>query len=190
MSKAAKRKQKRHMRGRPCREDVARTESGRISRAANSNTSDAADKQARDVRMRQHGLTKAETMLPEGGTVIGRMKLKGDLSADQYDALMSYQMTRERYMIAIRAPDSLKTTGGGNVMAVVADDADALAIAAWDRVRKVVQDAQNYERRNLWAALQFFIVNDEYHDHMVSDLRTVANVLFRYYALARNRQIT
>lgn len=184
MSKAAKLRTKRAARGRPCKKDVARTDGGRISRAANSNRMDAPDKLAKEVRMRMHGLTKAEATLPEGGTVIGRMKIAGDLSKEQYDALVSYQMTRERYMIAIRAPDSLKTISGG-AMGTAEDESDASAVAAWDRVQNVIREAQKYERGNLAAALQYIVVRDEHHDHMVGDLRIVANALFRHYGLAR-----
>lgn len=169
-------------RGRPCTQNVARTESGRISRAANAN--EAPDKLAKEVRMRMHGLTRDDAAQPEAGSVIGRMKLAGDLSTNQYDALISYMMTRERYMIAIRAPDSLKTRRGG-VMAVASEDADGSAVAAWDRVQRVIRDAQAYETGNLAAALQFMVIRDEHHPHMVGDLRTVANALFRHYGVAK-----
>lgn len=179
----------RKRRGRKCKENVSRTDGGRISRAANGN--EPPDKLAKETRMRHYGVSEAEAKTPEAGTVIGRLKLKGrgdeqqpdSISENQYDALISYQMTRERYLIAIRAPDSLKNVAGG-VLSIPDDDADRAAIAAWDRVQKVIRDAQCMDNGNLQAALQYLVVRDEYHPHLVGSLKVVANALFRFYGIA------
>jgi hypothetical protein len=186
-SKAAKLRNKR-MRGRPCKEGVARTEGGRISRAAEPG--EAPDVLARRTRIRLHGVNEnrpngireEDASQPEAGTFIGRLKLTGVLSAPQYEALIRYQMTRERFLIAINAPDSLATRSGG-VMSIPDPESDKKAVAAWEAVLDTIRRAQTYERGNLMAALNFLVSRDEEHHHMVGDLRVVGNALCRHYGI-------
>lgn len=188
MAKAASKAERlRRRRGRPIKEDVARTDSGRISRAANYN--EAPDKVAKDARMRLHGVSKEDCAQPEAGTVIGRMKLSGALSKAQYDSLVRYSMTRERHMLAIGAPDSLRTRSGG-VMNVASDESDIGATEAWANVRRVVSEAQLQSNGNLVAALNYMVTRDEYYAHMTGDLRVVSNALVRHYGIDAREQIT
>ncbi|MBX5131620.1 hypothetical protein HJB80_02795 [Rhizobium lentis] len=187
MAKAASKAERRRKRGRPIKQDVARTDSGRISRAANAN--EPPDKVAKEARMRLHGVSKEDASQPEAGTVIGRMKLSGELSKAQYDGLIRYSMTRERYMIAMGVPDSLRTRAGG-VMNVAPDESDIGAVEAWGRVHNAVSEAQRQSNGNLVAALNFMVTRDEYYPHMVGDLRVVSNALVRHYGIDAREQIT
>lgn len=187
MAKAASKAERRRKRGRPIKEGVARTDNGRISRAANTN--EAPDKVARDARMRLHGVSKEDASQPEAGTVIGRMKLTGELSKAQYEGLIRYSMTRERYMIAMGVPDSLRTRSGG-VMNVASDESDIGAVEAWGRVHKAVLEAQKQSNGNLVAALNYMVTRDEYYAHMIGDLRVVSNALVRHYGIDAREQIT
>ncbi len=180
-SKAAKLRNKRNIRGRPCKPDVARTDSGRISRAANSNE-EAPDKLAKETRMRLHGVTREDAAQPEAGTFIGRLKMASQISAAQYEAFVRYQMTRERYLIAINAPGGLATKSGG-VMNVPDPESDRMAIATWDKLMRSISEAQRYERGSLMAALNYIVSRDEEHHHMVGDLRIVGNALCRFYGI-------
>lgn len=188
MTKAASKSERlRRKRGRPIKEDVARTDNGRISRAANAN--EAPDKVAREARMRLHGISKEDASQPEAGTVIGRMKLSGELSRAQYEGLTRYSMTRERYMLAMGVPDSLRTRSGG-VMNVAPDESDIGAVEAWGKVSGAVSAAQSQSNGNLVAALNFMVTKDEYYPHMTGDLRIVSNALVRHYGIDAREQIT
>lgn len=186
--KAASRGEKlRRKRGRPIKQDVSRTDNGRISRAANTN--EAPDKVAKEARMRIHGVSKEDASQPEAGTVIGRMKLSGELSRAQYEGLLRYTMTRERYMIAMGVPDSLRTRSGG-VMNVASDESDVAAADAWKKVSSAVSAAQSQSNGNLVAALNYMVTRDEYYAHMTGDLRIVSNALVRHYGIDGREQIT
>lgn len=188
MAKAASKAERlRRKRGRPIKQDVARTDSGRISRAANTN--EAPDKVAKEARMRLHGISKEDAGQPEAGTAIGRMKLSGELSKGQYDSLVRYHMSRERYMLAIGAPDSLRTRSGG-VMNVAPDESDMGAVEAWGKVHNAVSEAQRQSNGNLVAALNYMVIRDEYYPHMIGDLRVVSNALARHYGIDAREQIT
>ncbi len=170
-------------RGRPCKPDVARTDSGRISRAANANDpNEAPDKLAKEVRMRMHGLRKEDAALPEAGTVIGRLRLSGEISETQYDALDRYAKLADRYMTVMQVPDSLRKRGAGGAYDPD-EETDASIRSAWADVTRSIHDAQRYCNGNLFAALQFLVLREEWHAHMVGDVRLAANALVRHYGL-------
>jgi hypothetical protein len=178
----------RRKRGRPCKVDVARTASGRISRATATAPADAPDRLAKEVRMRKFNISKTDAALPESGSVCGRLFLSGQLSRPQYEALMRYSMSRERYMQALQAPDSLRTRRGG-VMSVPTEDNDTSTIAAWDRIIKALSLEQRHHPGNLRAALNHIVTHDEDHPYMLGDLRVAANVLCRFYGLDGVRKV-
>lgn len=132
--------------------------------------------------MRHYGLKKDDAKQPEAGTVIGRMKLLGLISGELYDAFTRYQMTVERYRLALQVPDSLKTRRGG-VMNVAPDEADENAVVAWDRLSAAIKEAQAKYSGNLMAPLNYIVSRDENHPHMMADLRVVGNVLCRFYGI-------
>lgn len=182
--KAAKLKIKRKTRGRPCKEGVNRNDSGRITQKIG----EAPDKLAKDTRVRLFGVPVADAAQPEAGSVIGRMKLAGEISNDQYEAFIRYAMTAERYKTAMQVPDSLKTRRGG-VMNVPDDSVDVAARAAWKSLMDAISAEQRFHRGNLMAPLNFIVSRDEDHPHMVGDLRIVGNVLCRFYGIANTRRV-
>jgi hypothetical protein len=143
---------------------------------------EAPDRLAKETRVRLHGIDRDDADQPEAGTFIGRLKLSRQISHEQYESFVRYEMTRERYYMAINAPDSLKTRRGG-VMSIPSDDDDKGAIVAWDKLTRAIMEAQKYERGNLMAALNFLVTRDEEHHHMIGDLRVVGNALCRFYGI-------
>lgn len=183
-SKAEKLKQKRIARlGRPCKTGVNRNDSGRITKKAG----EAPDRLAKDTRVRLFGVKEEDAAQPEAGTVIGRLKLSGEISSEQYESFIRYMMTAERYRSAMQSPDSLKTRNGG-VMNIPDDEQDIAAKAAWKRVTDAINAEQRYHRGNLMAPLNFIVTRDEFHPHMLGDLRIVGNVLCRVYGVALARK--
>lgn len=170
-------------RGRPCKTDVNRNASGRIT----NKPGEAPDRLGKDTRVRLFNVAPEDAAQPEAGSVIGRMKLSGEISHEQYEAFIRYNMTVERYRSAMMSPDSLKTRRGG-VMNIPDDSSDIAAVAAWISLEKAISAEQRFHRGNLMAPLNFIVSRNEEHPHMVGDLRVVGNVLSRFYGIAFQRK--
>ena len=175
---AAKLRAKR-ARGRPCKPDVARNDNGRISQARMPG--EAPDVLARRKRVELYGISMKDAGIVEHGTVIGRLYKSQEITENQYIVLEKYGKVVQRYFSSISAPDSLKSKGSG--VTIPDDESDARLAQQWLDIRKKVMEAQVSERSNLFAALQFFVTKDEFHEHMLGDVRVAANVLVRYYGL-------
>lgn len=172
-------------RGRPIKMDVARTDTGRISRA--QHPGEAPDKLAKRARVRMYGVKMKDAATAEAATVIGRLSLAGQhnegISRDQYEALIEYRDARERYFKAIMAPDSLAVSSGAGGLPD-SDDAD-MRIRAKNRymgARDAIMACQlDYPISNLFAAVDYLVIRDELHSHMIGDLRLVGNALHRHF---------
>lgn len=167
--------------GRPCREGVARTKSGRISYARDGE--EAPDTLLKSRRSILFGAPMEDAGGSEWGSVVGRLLKSDEITRDQYVALGRYYTLAERYFASIQAPDSLRSKSGGSAMRIPNDDADIETRRNWRNVIREITDAQKVHNGNLFAALQFMVMRDEFHEHMLGDLRIVANVLDRYYRL-------
>lgn len=183
-SKAEKLRSKRErQRGRPIKEGVARTDSGRVSRSRKP--ADPADKVARDARMKIFGVTAQHASTSEASTFMGRLSLLGTqgggISVDQYEALKRFADDRERYMLSINAPDSLRSKGGGGS----SSDNEAwkeTAKRVYLFARDAIQRAQNeHPGANLWAVVQYVVIDNLDFSHMIGDLRLLGNALQRHY---------
>jgi hypothetical protein len=183
ISKAQRLKRKR---GRPCKTGVARTDSGRISRAAN-NDEPSAYSVAQETRMRLFSISKDDASQPEANSVIGRLKLSGELSYEQHEALHRFICSHETYMKAIQAPDSLKVPGAGSSSGDEEADTDwRLSVERkYKEARKAIREAQEHCNGNLYAAIDYLGFRNEFHAHMIGDIRLVGNVLIRHYGLCR-----
>ena len=183
-SKAEKLRQKRQIRrvGRPCRPDVGRTANGRISRALRPE--EAPDLLLRRKRAELFGLTLDAAGDQTGGSVIGRLMLTKEISEKQYMALTRYAELADRYRKVMQVPDSLQRTSGGSAMAVPDDGAGIDTRRRWAEVTRAINDAQLGHPGNLQAALNYIVVRDEFHPHMIGDVRIAANALVRYYRIS------
>lgn len=183
MTKATKAKTKgARRRGRPCKRDVARNDNGRISQA--KEPGDAPDKLAKLKRLAMFGGTMEDAGTQDRGTVIGRLKLSREISEQQHSALQRYFELSERYHASILVPDSLRSKGGGSVMRIPNDEVDIETRRKWRDVGAAIREGQSNYNGNLYAALQFIVIRDEFHEHMIGDARMAANVLVRYYGLS------
>jgi hypothetical protein len=54
----------------------------------------------------------------------------------------------------------------------------------WRDVTRAVTDANTYHPGNLMAALQYIVIRDEFHEHLLGDARVAANALVRYYGIS------
>lgn len=189
-SKAARLNRKRA--GRKLKAGVARTDSGAISRA--KAPGEAPDKLARDARMKMFGVDAKDASTAQAATVMGRLSLLGTagggISPDQYEALERFSACREQYMLSINAPDSLLSKGHGGSTGF--DDAEhkAKVKSRYFAARAAIQRAQNeHPGSNLWAVVQFVVIDNQDLSYMIGDLRIVGNALVRHYqGLDRRRE--
>lgn len=138
--------------------------------------------------MRLYGISKEDASQPEANSVIGRLKLSGEISHDQYEALDRFICSHQSYMKAIQAPDSLKVPGAGSRAGDEEADTEwRLSVERkYKDARRAIRDAQNYCNGNLYAAIDYIGFRNEFHGHMIGDLRLVGNVLIRHYGLTRD----
>ena len=181
--------------GRPLKKDMARTDTGQISRA--KNPGEPADKVAKEARMKMYDLPAEHAALPQAATVIGRLSLLGQqgggISIDQYDSLVRFSMERERYMKAVMAPDSLVNAGSGGPSCIDEEsdtESRLKAASRYNSARGAIQASQNENRgSNLWAVIQHLVIGNLDFPHMYGDLRLVGNALNRHYqGLDRKRK--
>lgn len=191
---ASKAEKLRRKRGRPLKEGVGRTDSGRISRATGEQ--DPVDKVAKEARMKMYGIAKDVAGSPEAATVVGRLYLLGQrgggISLEQYNGLCQYRDGREQYLKAIQAPDSLASKSSSGPTRSEDEDAEARAKAKarYMSARRAIQDCQNENPgRNMWAAVDYLVIKDLDFSYMIGDLRLVGNALARHYGFDRVSKI-
>jgi hypothetical protein len=165
------------------------------------------------ARIRVHGVNpEYATGTYENGvnasTVIGRMRIKGieqeiqdakrshvslmaangTLKREQFDALMWWNDRRLEYHSALLLKkEGSSGAGPGNN----GEDSDSYAdwcrdkVKLWDQIRDVIQEAANETRGQLFAALDYMVVRDEYHAHFEGPLRYAANAIHRRFLQGR-----
>lgn len=173
--------------GRKRNVNVKRTASGRASRAG----AVPANMEAILTRMRIFGLSEQDARDQKAATFIGRMNLmdkKALISDAQYDAAQTYLELRDKYMRAISAPDASKQSGGATAGMTSEEHSSWCQSqkAKYDAAIDAVRDEQGlHENRgaNMWAALEYIVVRDEQHWHMVGDCRLALNALAHHFGL-------
>jgi len=183
-SKAEKLKHKRAARGRPFTPDVAREPNGRISRA--KRIREPADRLALSVRARHLGVSVEEARDPRLSTYIGRLyrlgAQAGGLSEEQYDAALAFLEIRNKYLWAIGSPAALHEEGTGVLDDVGYEEAVKRDRARYGAMLKALQTAQFEHRHdNLFAALQYLVIDDVELPHMLGALRLALNALNNHF---------
>lgn len=181
-------------RGRPRKANVVRTSSGRASRAASAMVENI---EPIATRMRLFGLTEMEARDQLAESIVGRLLMRwrkmgdkaGGINNRQYDAAVEYRRQSEAYRRALSAPDSLRNATRGS--GLTRDEEEyarwcQAVIAKFDASKRAVMSAQcelDNRGRNLMAALDYLVLRNEYHQHMVGDLRVGLNALSRHYGV-------
>lgn len=141
------------------------------------------------ARMRLFGISEIDAKTQEAGTVIGRMLKRGDLSTDQYRAGIAYLEARNAYHSAIgvksdtgRHPPS-ETPSAGSY-----DDFCAYAKSRWSQITDTMARLRGELRSNgPEAALEWFVVKDEFDARRVGDLRVALDALHRLFMGSEQR---
>lgn len=191
-----------------------RDKRGRIKAGwTNAMTEREAVSVAVEARTRVHGVSpeyaaKTYENGVNASTVIGRMRIKGmeqeiqaskrphvnimaengTLKREQFDALMWWNDRRlEYYSALLLKKEGSSGIGPGNN----GEDSENYAkwcqekIQEWDKIRDVIQDAAIETRGQLFAALDYMVVRDEYHAHLEGPLRYAANAIHRRFLQGR-----
>lgn len=168
--------------------DVAREPSGRVSRSGRSHA--PADAVAIKARARHTGLKMDQVKDQKAGTFIGYLSLIGPrdgLSGNQYDAAIEYLDLRRAYLRAIKAPGAeYEPNGGGSLDSETSEEYDDWCdrtIKSYGECRKVIQEAQNASRENLWAALDLIVIEDQRLHHMIGATRILCNALAKFFRI-------
>jgi hypothetical protein len=172
-------------RGRPRNEDaVCREPNGRASRAK-----EPADLVGLEARARQMGISLVQAKDQKAATFIGVLSLRGPrdgLSEAQYRGAQDFLAARNRYLMALKAPNAMADTGtGGSSSDLITDgyiEWCRAAIETHTDATKAIQEAQNADRTvNLWAALDLCLVQNLRMEHMLPDVRCLCNVFVRFF---------
>ena len=167
-------------------ENVPREPNGRPSRSGIAH--EAPDKLALDTRRRMLGLKRDDAKDQKAGTFIGYLSMIGPrdgVSQAQYEGAQQYLKLREAYKRAVKSPDALYDDMATN------STGDEAAYEAWaksviaerDTLHRQIQEAQNESRENLWAALQYVVIDGQTLHHMVGATRVLCNVFVRHFRI-------
>jgi hypothetical protein len=139
--------------------------------------------------------TRPHVLDQRAGSVVGRLALQGEISAAQLDAATKYAEDVDAYHRAISAPRPLGAVEINGIIARGVDNADraefcrrAIRRFCGDDGRSGVlgairecQGSIANRGQNLTAALDYFVLRDEFHPQMLPWLRTALNCLARHY---------
>ncbi|MDD9329130.1 MAG: hypothetical protein PV353_01640 [Bartonella sp.] len=167
-------------RGRPKILGKLREPNGRISRAKKPFV--AADQLAIEMRAKHFGLTKQEAKNPLSSTYIGRLCLNGELTQEQYDAAQKYLQIKNNYLCAKGLPNAVYDEMPSSSDDKARDQWVQLVTEQFSNVQEVIRETQGfYRQHNLYAALQYLVVEDQTLPYLVSSLRIILNALQKYF---------
>jgi hypothetical protein len=179
-------------RGRP-KVEGPREPNGRPSRSGIDHA--PADSVAIAARIRQMGVSESQAKDQKAGSFIGYLSMIGPrdgISEEQYEGAQEYIRFRERLLRAIKSPAAIydpEATGAGGAEISEAYERWCKTITQeWSTLRQEIQAEQNYCRGNLWAALQYVLIEDKPMHHMIGETRILCNVLARHFKTAQENR--
>ncbi|CAK02309.1 hypothetical protein [Bartonella tribocorum] len=171
---------KKNKRGRPKITGQVREANGRISRA--KALREAANQLAIEMRAKRFGLTLYEAKNPLSGSYVGRLCLQGVITQEQYDAAQQYLQIRNDYLCAKGLPNAIYDEMPSSADDKARDKWVSFATEQFINTQEALKEAQClYRQYNLYAALQYLVIEDQMLSHLVNSLRVALNVLHRYW---------
>ncbi|WP_126604030.1 hypothetical protein [Bartonella vinsonii] len=157
-----------------------REPNGRISRAKSPR--EAVDTLAIEMRAKRFGLMLQEAKNPLAGSYIGRLCLQGVLTQDQYDAAQKYLQIRNNYLCAKGLPSAVFNEMPSSTDDKARDKWVEFATEQFFNMQEVIKEAQClYRQYNLYAAIQYLVIEDQMLPHLVSSLRVALNALQKHF---------
>ncbi|EJF85327.1 hypothetical protein [Candidatus Bartonella washoeensis] len=174
-------RKKRAKRGRPRIQGCIREPNGRISRAKTPR--DPVDQLAIKMRAKRFGLTLQEAKNPLSGTYIGRLYLQGEINQDQYDAAQKYLEVKNNYLCAKALPNAIYDDFTPSSNEEAQKRWVEKATYRYQAVQEAIREAQHlYRQYNLYAAIQYLVIEDQTLPHLVNSLRVVLNALHKHFS--------
>ncbi|GAA4667923.1 hypothetical protein [Bartonella pachyuromydis] len=169
-------------RGRPKITGQIREANGRMSRAKAPR--EAVDKFAIEIRAKRFGLSLQEAKNPLSGTYIGRLCLQGVLDQEQYDTAQQYLQIRNDYLCAKGLPNAIYDEMPSSADDKARDKWVEFATKQFANMQEAIKEAQHlYRQYNLYAALQYLVIEDQELPHLVSSLKVTLNALYKHFSL-------
>ncbi|WEK05753.1 MAG: hypothetical protein P0Y65_05720 [Candidatus Devosia phytovorans] len=164
---------------------MKRTKSGAISRAAGAYNENA---DAIALRMRVFGLSEKDARDQKAATFIGRLCMAGrrnttdGITEAQYEAATEYLAAYANFQKAVKSPNALRTGSGGGDQGESADYDSRCRrwVQKFEAIQAAVQQEQGFHENrgsNMWAAIDYLLIRDEQHSHMIGDLRLALNAV-------------
>ncbi|WP_375646624.1 MULTISPECIES: hypothetical protein [unclassified Bartonella] len=175
-------KRKKHAKcGRPRINGCLREPNGRISRVKIPR--EPIDKLAIEMRAKRFGLTIEDAKNPLSATYIGRLYLQGVINQDQYDAAQKYLEVRNNYLCAKGLPNAIYDNFTPSSNEEAQKRWIERATHCYEVTKEAIKEAQHlYRQYNLYAALQYLVIEDQSLTHLVSSLRIVLNALHKHFS--------
>ncbi|WP_208442345.1 hypothetical protein [Bartonella raoultii] len=168
-------------RGRPRIKGCIREANGRVSRAKAPR--EAIDKLAIEMRAKRFCLSLQDAKNPLSGTYIGRLCLQGQLTQEQYDTAQQYLQIRNNYLCAKGLPNAIYDDVSTNSDPNSLEQWIEKATRHYQSMQEVIKEAQClYRQYNLYAALQYLVIEDQELPHLVSSLKVALNALQKYFS--------
>ncbi|WP_419196689.1 hypothetical protein [Bartonella grahamii] len=141
------------------------------------------DKLAIEMRAKRFCLTIEEAKNPLSGTYIGRLYLQGKINQDQYDAAQKYLEVKNNYLCAKGLPNAVYDDFTPSSNEEAQKRWIERATHCYEVTKEAIKETQHlYRQYNLYAALQYLVIEDQSLTHLVSSLRIVLNVLHKHFS--------
>ncbi|UXM95390.1 hypothetical protein N5853_01735 [Bartonella sp. HY329] len=170
-------------RGRPKIKGKLREANGRVSRAK-----EPVQKLAIEARAKAHKITIEQAKDPRAQTYLGRLSLfgrAGGISADQYQAATRFLEIRNDYRRSLLSPGAYYEATGIKLGSENMEEYTAWVQRArrrYSAALKAIQEAQfDNAHENLYAAIQYILIDDRELPHLLGALRMVLNALHRHF---------
>ena len=170
-------------RGRPKLEGKLREANGRVSRSK-----EPTQKLALEARAKAYKLTIEQAKDPRSRTYLGRLSLfgrQGGVSKDQYEAGEQFLEIRNDYRRSLLSPGAYYEATGVQLGQENMEEYTAWVLRArrrYSAALKAIQEAQfDNGHENLYAAIQYILIDDRELPHLLGATRMVLNALYRHF---------
>ncbi|USP02843.1 hypothetical protein [Bartonella taylorii] len=143
---------------------------------------DPVNQLAIEMRAKRFGLTIEEAKNPLAGTYVGRLCLQGVLTQDQYDAAQKYLEVKNDYLCAKGLPSAVYDEIPSSSDDKAREKWVEFATEQFSNMQEVIKETQHlYRQYNLYAAIQYIVIEDQTLPHLVNSLRVALNALHKYF---------
>ncbi|QEE09240.1 single-stranded DNA-binding protein [Bartonella kosoyi] len=143
---------------------------------------DPVNQLAIEMRAKRFCLTIEEAKNPLAGSYVGRLCLQGVLTQDQYDAAQKYLEVKNDYSCAKGLPSAVYDEMPSSSDDKAREKWVERATEQFCNMQEVIKETQYlYKQYNLYAALQYLVVEDQILPHLVNSLQIALNALHKYF---------